>query len=184
MGRHVAIAMAIALLSTTACQPLYGSKPDKLAKPSPKKRPPEEKVVAPEVKYVEDCTPNFRDDPKNVRQEKAISNRLVADGDAAMDAGRKAKEPPAQASAFKEAIDKYSNALRKDPYNASATIQLAIAYDAVYRKGCALAMLKRLDALTKNPKVSPDATRQVDTISDNASLFKGYRKDAIAAVGR
>jgi len=87
-------------------------------------------------------------------------------------------------SLLKEAIDKYRNALIKDPYNIPATLKLAVAYDRVLRKGCAIAMLKRLAALSNNPKWTSEANRNIDAIDANAQWFKGYRKDAMAAVGR
>ena len=84
---------------------------------------------------------------------------------------------------IKEAIDKYRNALIKDPYNVDATLKLAVAYDKVLRKGCALAMLKRLAALSNNPKCASEANRNIDSIDANGQWFKGYRKEAMAAVG-
>ncbi|MGE5182734.1 MAG: hypothetical protein ACM31C_11755, partial [Acidobacteriota bacterium] len=80
--------------------------------------------------------------------------------------------------------DKYRNALIKDPYNVTATLELAVAYDKVLRKGCAIAMLKRLSALSNNPKWANEANRNIDSIDANGQWFKGYRKDAMAAVGR
>ncbi len=167
-----------------ACQPLYGGKPEKLHNPEKKKRPPEETVAPVEVKYIEDCAANFRDDPKNVRPQTGISNTLVGDGDTALQSSSKAKDPPAQAELIKVAIDKYRNALVKDPFNPDATLKLAIAYDLVYRKGCALAMLKRLSDLSANPKFAKAANRDIDSVTDNTQWFKGYRKDAMSKVGR
>jgi hypothetical protein len=66
----------------------------------------------------------------------------------------------------------------------TGTGDLALAYDRVYRKGCAIAMLKRLAALTVNPKYGKTANPTIDSISDNGQWFKRYRKDAMAAVGR
>ena len=68
-------------------------------------------------------------------------------------------------------------------------LAIADAYDSmtsdrVYRKGCALAMLKRLSALEANPKFAKGAKLAIDRVTDNAQWFKGYRKDAIAAIGR
>src|SRR4051794_30820116 len=102
------------------CQPLYGGKPEKLAKPPTKKRPPEVPVVAPEIKYVEECGPaNFHEDPKKwPPKQPAVAQKLTEDGDAAIAASQKIKEPLAAANSIKDAIDKYANALRKDPYNA------------------------------------------------------------------
>ena len=45
-------------------------------------------------------------------------------------------------------------------------------------------MLKRLSALSNNPKWASEANRNIDSIDANAQWFKGYRKDAMAAVGR
>jgi len=178
MGKYVAL-VALFLMG---CQALYGQKPDKLPGVKKTKRPPEEKVAAVEPKYLDDCPTNFRDTAP-VRQEKALATKLTQDGDGAFDAAKKAKEAPVQAGAYKEAVDKYSNALKKDPFNAEATLKLAIAYDALFRRGCAIAMLKRLENLTKNKKVSPDAQNHANSVGDNPQWFKGYRKDAVAAAG-
>ncbi len=167
-----------------ACQPLYGGKPEKLHNPEKKKKPPEEITGPIEIKPIEDCAANFRDDPKLVHPQSGISNALVGDGDTALQQSNKAKDPPAQAELIRVAIDKYRNALIKDPYNSDATLKLAIAYDLVYRKGCALAMLKRLADLSANPKFAKQANRNIDSVTDNTQWFKAYRKDAISKVGR
>jgi len=186
MGRRLgAITVALGLaLAMAACSPLYGGKPEKLHNPEKKKKPPEAAAATVEIKYVEDCSANFRDDPKRVNQQSGISNTLVGDGDTALQQSSKAKDPPSQAELIRVAIDKYRNALVKDPYNAEATLKLAIAYDLVYRKGCALAMLKRLASLSANPKFAKQANRNIDSVTDNTQWFKGYRKDAISSVGR
>ena len=169
---------------SVGCQALYGGKPEKLRNPERKKKPPEEAEKAPDVKYVEDCVANFRDDPKLARPDPTRANALVGDGDTAFAQAPKAKEPAAQAELIKQSIDKYRGALVKDPYNTEATLKLAVAYDAVYRKGCALALLKRIAALEANPKFKSAAKRVADEVADNGQLFKGYRKDAVQAVGR
>ena len=73
--------------------------------------------------------------------------------------------------------------MQKDPYNADATLKLAVAYDKVLHKGCALAMLKRLASLSSNPKFANESNRARDAVGDNATWFKGYRKDALQAAG-
>jgi hypothetical protein len=181
----VCVALAVGLgAGLLACQPLYGGKPEKLTTPSKKKVPKEEIVADAPVKEIEECQADFRGDPKTARPQTSISNQLTGEGDTALANSDKAAEPAAQAGLIRESIDKYRNALIKDPYNVEATLKLALAYDRVYRKGCAIAMLKRLATLSANPKFARAANPAIDSIGDNNQWFKRYRKDAIAAVGR
>jgi hypothetical protein len=189
MGRGTFVCLALAsgiVLGGSGCQELYGNAPEKLRNPEKKKRPPEPPEATVEIKYVEECAANFRDDPKKVFRDTTGSNSLVGGGDDAMVQADKAKEPKAQAELIKVSIDKYRNALTKDPYNADATLKLAVAYDRVFRKGCALKLLARLQTLEANPKFAKEAKRAADQAADNAGRewFKGYKKDAISAVGR
>ncbi|HEY5933714.1 MAG TPA: hypothetical protein VIU61_03745 [Kofleriaceae bacterium] len=175
--------VSVVALAVVGCRPIYGNKPDKLANPPKKKRPPDAPETAAEVKYVEDCQTNFRDDKRPI-PDTATANRLTGEGDSAMTQSNAAKEPSAAASLIKDAIDKYRNALQKDPFSAEATLKLALAYDKVYRKGCALKLLARISQLESNPKVGRGAKQAADQVADNKEWFKGYRKDAISAVGR
>lgn len=181
---RVLACLVLAVTSLPACQPLYGGKPEKLKTPAKKKRPPappdqEEKLV-----YVEDCASDFRGDPARARPQPAIASQLVGEGETALQSSTTAKDPVSQSELLRLSIDKFRNALIKDPYNSEATLQLALAYDRVLRKGCALAMLKRLAALESNPKYAKGARLAADRVTDNTQWFKGYRKDAISAVGR
>lgn len=171
--------------ASLGCQPLYGNKPEKLANPGKKKRPAELETAEAPVKYVDDCTTNFRDDPKLApRPNPSQASVLTEDGDTALANANKATDPASQAELIKLSIDKYRAALLKDPYNQEATLKLAVAYDLVLRKGCALAMLKRLASMQANPKYAKRANQLADSVTDNPGWFKGYRKDAVAAVGR
>jgi hypothetical protein len=177
-------ACLVLVCGSVACQPLYGGKPEKLRNPDRKKKPPEEAEKPIEIKYVDDCVANFRDDPKLVRPDSSRSNALVGDGDSTIAQVPKAKDAAGAAELIKQSIDKYRSALIKDPYNAEATLRLAVAYDMVYRKGCAIALLKRIAALESNPRFKNAAKRVADAVADDGQLFKGYRKDAVSAVGR
>lgn len=168
----------------TGCEPLYGGKPEKLTTPARKKPPKEEPVAEAPVKMVEECTADFQADPRTARPQTNQSNELTDQGTTALANSAKATDPNAQANLIREGIDKFRNALIKDPYNAAATLKLALAYDRVYRKGCALAMLKRLAKLAANPKFSRVANAEIDSIGDNSQWFRHYRKDAMTAVGR
>lgn len=176
--------VALASGALFGCQALYGGKPEKLRNPEKKKKPPEPPEEAVKVVYVDDCAADFRGDPAKARPQPGIANQLVGEGETALQSSDKAKDPASAAELIKVSIDKFRNALTKDPYNGDATLQLAIAYDKVYRKGCALVMLKRLASLEANPKFAKSAKLAIDSVSDNAQWFKGYRKDAIAAMGR
>jgi hypothetical protein len=186
MGRGflAVVCLGLAMATVTGCAPLYGGKPEKLSSPPRKKPPPTapDEVVA--IKYVDDCTANFRDDPKKVNRDVTMSNNLVSGGDDAVAQADKAKEPSAQAELIRVAIDKYINALKKDPYNADATLHLALAYDRVLRKGCALKLLARLPLLEANDKFKRQAKAAADLVGDSKEWFKGYRKEAVAAAGR
>ena len=180
----VVVGVIVASFGLAGCQPLYGGKPEKLPPVPRKKAPPEAPIVEVQIKEIDECKADFQADPKTVRAQTPLSNQLTGEGDTAMANSDKATEPAAQAGLIKEGIDKYRNALLKDPYNAEATLKLARAYDRVYRKGCAIAMLKRLAKLAENPKFAKTATREIDSIGDNDQWFKRYRKDAMTAVGR
>jgi hypothetical protein len=169
---------------SAGCQPMYGGKPDKLPTPQRKKPPKDEPIVEAPVKMIDECTADFRADPRTVRPQTSQSNDLTDQGTTAVANSDKSTDPTAQAGLIREGIDKFRNALIKDPYNAAATLKLALAYDKVYRKGCAIAMLKRLATLAANPRFSRSANAEIDSIGDNGQWFKHYRKDAMAAVGR
>jgi hypothetical protein len=186
MGRGLLLlSFAIVLgLGSTACQPLYGGKPEKLRNPDKKKKPPAPPEAVTEVKYIEDCNANFRGDAKSVSRDSTQSNILVENGDNQLGQADKSKEPEKQAQFISLAIDKYINALKKDPYNAEATIKLALAYDRVLRKGCALKLLARLPLLEANPTYRSKAKQAADLVGDSKEWFKAYRKEAVAAAGR
>lgn len=180
----VCLVSIMALSVMASCQSLYGGKPEKLTTPVKKRPPKDEPVVEAPVKMIDECTADFRSDPRTVRAQTSLSNDLTTQGDTALINADKSADPSAQAGLYRESIDKYRNALIKDPYNPTATLKLALAYDKVYRKGCAIVMLKRLATLAANPKFSRVANAEIDSIGDNGQWFKHFRKEAMAAVGR
>jgi len=184
MAYRVGLCLLLSLsLGLVACQPLYGGKPEHLANPA-KKRKPDGMDAPTAVKYIDDCNPDFRDDPKKVHPEPRVAVALVATGDTDLSTAEHEKDDGKRVGLLKEAVDKYRNALVKDPWNIDATLKLAVTYDKVRRKGCALAMLKRLASLSANTKFQAEVNRSVDTIDANGQWFKDYRKDAMSAVGR
>lgn len=183
-GVRVLACLIVVSAGLSGCQPLYGAKAEKLSNPSKKKRPPEPKEEEVQITYVEECKADFRGDPRLARPQPTVAAQLMQEGKTAAQSARQAKDPTSEVELLRLALDKFRNALTKDPYNAEITLELALAYDRVLRKGCALALLKRIASLEAHPKYTSLARRQADLVTDNAQWFKGYRNEAISAVGR
>jgi len=186
-GVRLALVVCVGLglgIGVLGCQPLYGAKPDKLPTPQKKKAPKEEVVTEVPVKEIDECTADFRGDSKRVNPQPRVSGPLIEQANEGVAAADKLQDPMAAALKVKDAIDKYRNALIKDPYNTEATLKLALAYDRLYRKGCAILLLKRLASLSAHPDFARQANSAIDSISDNGQWFRRYRKDAMTAVGR
>jgi hypothetical protein len=175
----------LVLFALAACQPMYGAPPQRLRSPEPIKPPatlPGDDTAKVEP-YNDDCAflivksgiKPTRDLPK-AEQHTQQGDQKVKDFDAA--------PPSAKSELIIDGIDEYAAALRKDPFNAQATLKLALAYDKVRYRGCALALLGRLDQLAQSPKFRADATSAIDEIEQRRKWFGGYRKDALRKVGR
>jgi hypothetical protein len=180
MGKQLGLVSCVVL---AACQPMYGGRPE------PLRAVPRSGVVrhfdeVVKIDYVEECNYDFRGNPKGVKRQTAAANTAIVTGDAASGSVDKTQAATAKYDLIVASIGKYSEALRKDPYSAEATLKLAIAYDHMLRKGCALALLKRLGTLAENPKFSSEANPRIDAVADSRSWFKDYRKDAMTAIGR
>jgi hypothetical protein len=177
----------VVLLALAACQPMYGAKPQKLRSPEPIKPPaglPGDDGTATKPPFDEQCD-FFTSKGVKVKRETAAAERHTQNGDQKV-ADFDAAPPAAKSDLIIDGIDEYAAALRKDPFNAKATLKLARAYDKVRRKGCALALLERLDQLAQNPKFKTEANEAIDEIMQrgNRTWFDGYRKDALRIVGR
>jgi hypothetical protein len=177
MGKWI----AVACLVLAACKPMYGDPAPRVKNPTRHNPPPDWKqdpVV--EVTYIDECEVNFRLPPTAKRDTKVAQQKMVA-GDGAAANIKPDLDAQKRASLAVQSVYDYSQALVADPYNPEVTLKLALAYDKVLRRGCALAMLKRLDALAANPKFGAEAVKH--QLADNAQWFKRYRKDAIEAAG-
>ncbi|MBA3394962.1 MAG: hypothetical protein H0T89_20110 [Deltaproteobacteria bacterium] len=172
-------------LALAACQPMYGSKPQKLRTPEPI-RPPQELAADPTVPKVLESCEVYTKEVKVVRRDTPRAEALTREGDAKVAEFERASEPRRKGELIVDGIEEYLRALDKDPFNAHATLKLALAYDKVLRKGCALALLSRLNRLAQHPTYAPAATAEIDAITEpqNKSWFSGYRRDALSAVGR
>lgn len=180
-GVAFALAVVIAAGTGAGCQPLYGGKPESMRNPPKKKPPPEADVAAVEIKWDDDCDANFHDKPAGMPNANAAKALSETASNTLVQADR-TDDPKSRASLTIEAIEKYKQALNKDPYNAEATYGLAIAYTKLLRKGCTLKLLKRLSDLKANPKYAPDAQRMIDAASDQ-NAFKPFKKEAEKELG-
>jgi hypothetical protein len=182
MGK--AFVVAIVLLVFSACQPMYGPRPEKLRNPTRAVAVPTDELPAGPA-YVETCRVDFQKAPPKVGVPRDVraAAKLVDSGDATLTTADATANGAARGDLLRASIDRYSGALTQDPYNADATLKLALAYDRVYRKGCALALLRRLVALAGNPKFEPDATADIHRVDDNKQWFRDYRNDALKAIG-
>lgn len=149
-------------------------------------RPPKAAFSA---EYVADCVtrlhvaPSQHMQPVTTDEEKRA---LLIEGDHRLSNARQAMEQRAPAKQVADtaldALVHYRRALFVDPYSPRATLALALAYDLVRRKGCALALLQRLDALTQHPERGAEAKRLAQDVAATFAWFCDYRKDAMAAL--
>jgi hypothetical protein len=131
---------------------------------------------------IDDCATDFHRPASEAARpatpaSTARGDRLVAEAEGQPD-------PEARAAGYVAAIADYRQALLGDPYNADVTLALALAYDRVYRKGCALQLLRRLDALAQSKPLGAAARAAVAKVGDNTQWFRTYRREAEAALGR
>ena len=174
----------VATLTLAACQPMYGAPAQRIRDPVPN-HPDDIAAAAPQpVIYDENCEVHTRAVTTPPRRDLPRSQALVAKADASAVASDHAVAPHDKAELLIDSIQEYGAALERDPYNAEATLKLALAYDKALRKGCALAMLDRLAKLANHPTYEHAATEQLDDLENHRTWFGGYRKDALRAAGR
>jgi hypothetical protein len=160
---------------------MYGEKPGRLKNPVPTapiidKTPPVVIVDLEECEYHERVMPIPKPSPRTSEAERA--------GDAKTQVFTKATDTNVKKDALVDLIDQYGRALGGDPFNPDLTLKLARAYDLAQRKGCALALLRRLGKLSNNEKFTKKADPVINEVLDRKDYFERYRKQAIEALGR
>jgi hypothetical protein len=169
--------------AASACQPLYGGPAEVKHVPAPKAHPETEAAVQ-KIVYIDECELHTRVLHAPAVRDQARSNEMLLRAETTQQSANKETEPRAKGDLVTDSVREFGQALEKDPYSAEATLKLALAYDRVWRKGCALALLGRLAQLSKHPTFQKDADAQIDDVESNRTWFKGYRQDALKAVGR
>ena len=166
-----------------ACQPMYGAKPQKLRTPDELQRPTEAAGSGAPVVVVPVMDEHCGID-RTVRSS-VTPTRSVAEAAArkSVDASR---EPDAKKRAHMalDAVEGFRAVLAKEPFNHQATLGLAVAYDMLRRKQCALNMLARIATLAKHPVYKDRAEQLADDVKNTPRWFVHYRTEAERAVGR
>jgi hypothetical protein len=167
---------------------MYDAKAQRLHNPDPVKPPKgytdDTTIVQAPVYDTDACV--IRDAPMPIAKKGAVkhTSELTGQGDEKVKKFDHSADPNEKTVLIKSSLEDYRKALVDDPFSAEATLKLAVAYDKVLRKSCALALLGRLSKLAENPKYSTAANARIDEIMDHDVYFHDYRNDAIKAVGR
>jgi hypothetical protein len=179
MGTGAIVACALAL----GCAGPHAGKADKLKGAPPKKKPPEEvKNDKPaEIIWDEECRANFQDDKPPKPRQVGAAKAIAAEAENML-AGAEKMSGEAKIRQVIDAINKLKSALGKDQYSGPATYLMARAYAIVYKKGCSILLLKRLNDMQIMPDAAGDADKSIKRARDD-NAFKGFRKDADAAMG-
>ena len=180
MGKFwvVVVSLAFAL----GCKQMYGGAAEPLRSPKPIKPPamlPEDKVT---VQYADDCDLFVFKPRTKIKRDLAAAEHRTSEADRKL-ADFDRAPITVKDDLIIDSIDELAAALRADPFNARATLKLALAYDKVHRRGCALALLARLEQLAQNPDFARDANDAIDELVQR-KWFEGYRREALRAVGR
>lgn len=186
--RSLGLALCVTVAGAGAgCSGPYAGKPEALKRPSKKPEPDVPPPSAMEIKMVEECPAKFQEEPKDAQKQhnrnKSAATRAVEQADSLLDSARTNPDDKAKASQTTEAINKLRKALLDAPYHADATYKLAHAYAITRRKGCAIALLKRLLELKGHPEFEADALRKINE-AESDPVFAPFRKQANEAINR
>lgn len=154
--------LSVATLAFTACAK------GELTPPPPPLRPEAEPV--PDTKPVaKDCDPV---EPSDELKPITFSERSIPEGQKLSDQARaelKASETaevdrPTRESYITDAVEHLITALRADPYNVSATYNLAGAYARIGRKQCSLNLLQRILQMRTHASKHVEVEAQLDRL--------------------
>jgi hypothetical protein len=168
-----------------ACKPMYGDPAETLPKvkvPVDKnlKKDPEPDLAA-KPPLIDKCEVDISRQTK-VKRDRPAAVAHLQEGETQR---RRAEKAPAEAEKVeltRQSLRSYSEALVADPFDADATLMLAVSYDALRRKGCALRMLERIGLMRANKNFEADARAAAERARTNPHWFADYRDQAMKAV--
>jgi hypothetical protein len=176
--------IGVLVLAIAACQPMYGGKAQKLKDPPLVDRGDTKTEGPPPKPYIDKCTTNMHvpSPPKGAPRDPVAAATYTQQAEASYAKVETADTTDKKRDLVLAAINQYQGALAKDPYDATATLELARLYDRTLRKGCALAMLRRLEALAGHKTFEAAANSAKKQVHDNADWFADYRDEALREI--
>ena len=171
MVRRLFLALVI-VGGALGCSGPYAGKPSPLVRPVKKKRP-----QAAAATFDDQCKTDFFADASRVKPRTRDADQLVVQGNRILTSGDD------ETATMLDALGKFRSALAADPYQAEATFKMAVVYAQLRKKGCAVALLKRLAELERHPDFERQATLMIQAAQGESS-FDAFRDEANAAVGR
>ena len=176
--------LLLPLLALSACANMYRGPSEHLHTPKPVPVPITAIDKPAPIPYVDTCVASFHDSAKGLRRDPKLAEQRVTVGAAKVSAAVKEPAAAKKQVLFTDGIQQYRAALMVDPYDADATLQLALAYDKVWRRGCALKLLDRLAVLSQHPTLGTRAKQLAQDVQSNTGWFVDYRSAATdAALG-
>jgi hypothetical protein len=117
--------VVIASLVIAACQSMYGPKPEKLRTPGKLPVPVQTEQALAGPAYVEDCAVDFQKAPPKagVKRDERSAAKLVETGDATLSSADTTTDGTKRGDLMRASIERYSDALARDPFNADVTPQ-------------------------------------------------------------
>lgn len=158
------LALVLSVFAVTACakaQQLTAPPPP--LRPEPDPPPPKEPVVA------KDCEPTQPSSELKPIEfgERSIpeASKLSAQALGELKTAESAEIDRATREQYiTDAVDHFITALRADPYNVTATYNLAAAYARIGRKQCAINLLTRMLQMRPHPSKHEDVEHHLDRL--------------------
>jgi hypothetical protein len=174
-------ALGVAAVLTMVARPALEAAPKK----KPAKKAPAKPTGVP-IKWDDECQARFLEDPKQyARANPYLARARLEPLDLELVETRKLTDSEPKVQKVVSLLSRYWMVLaNQDPYSAQATLGIAIGYDMVFKKGCALRMLRRLGELERHPAFMRAARQAIDDVDSTPSYFTHYRKEALSAMGR
>jgi tetratricopeptide (TPR) repeat protein len=183
--RHVAFALALALGAIGGLGACHAKQ--EMTPPPPPLRPDPEPVSdTPKASAQTDCEPT---DADHELKSMPFDERSIPEGEKLAEQGKselKTAESaevdrPTREGYITQAVDDFTVALRADPYNVTATYNLAAAYARIGRNQCALNLLTRILQMRAHASKRAEVELHLDRLLGRKGTldpdFSGMRKD-------